>query len=351
MHWPHSLNASSTHDTKRSEDVRARLNVLSEIPGEWEKCLVRWQRLNQRHKTQVAENAVPALGDEVMLYQTLLGAWPLDQDEESKFLDRVQEFLKKAVREAKVHSSWIRPDRAYEDAFLRFATAIFHEGGQDLFREDFLRFQRKIAWYGALNALSQVLIKITAPGVPDFYQGCEIWDFTMVDPDNRRPVDFRRRIRMLEEIRKAQSESQQQLLHGILSNWQDGRIKLYLTDRALDFRRANADVYKDGAYLPLHVHGEKLVNVCSFARHRDGHWCITVAPRLTTRLGAVGRPPLGVKVWRDTSLRLPASAPEVWQNTLTGERVKSEITSDGEMILPLSQLMKRFPVALLSASV
>ena len=349
LHWPHSMNASSTHDTKRSEDVRGRLNVLSELPGEWEKCLLRWCRLNQHHKTEVDGNAVPAPGEEVMLYQTLLGAWPMDQDEESNFLDRVQEFLKKAVREAKVHSGWIRPDQAYEDAFLRFAKAIFHKE-QGSFTEDFLRFQQKVAWYGALNALSQVLIKITAPGLPDFYQGCEIWDFAMVDPDNRRPVDFRRRIRMLEEIRKAHSESHQHLLHDILSNWRDGRIKLYITDRALDFRRANTHVYEEGDYLPLDVRGEKQSSVCSFARHRGGHWCITVAPRLTTQLGTVGRPPLGEKAWRDTSLCLPAeSAPQVWQNILTGERVKAEFASGGEKILRLSQIMKRFPLALLGA--
>jgi (1->4)-alpha-D-glucan 1-alpha-D-glucosylmutase len=348
--WPYSMNATSTHDTKRGEDVRARINVLSEIPEEWEKHLLRWRRLNQRHKTEVHGIPVPAPSEEVLLYQTLLGAWPLDPSEEETFSGRVQEFLKKAVREAKIYSGWIRPDEAHEDALWRFADSIFRtlhtESGP--FRQDFLRFQRKIAWHGALNSLSQVLIKITVPGVPDFYQGSELWDLSMVDPDNRRPVDFRRRIQMLEEIRTEHSEHSQRLLRDMLLKWQDGRIKLYLTDRALDFRRAHAEVYLEGDYTPLAVRGPKQASVCAFARHRDEHWCVTVAPRLTTQLVAAGRMPLGRAVWRETSLQLPEAAPESWHNVLTGDGLTASPDPGGLKTLALAEVLKRFPIALLS---
>ena len=347
--WPHAMNATSTHDTKRSEDVRARINVLSEIPREWERCLLRWRRLNQRHKTSVKGGRAPAAGDEVMLYQTLLGAWPLQEEDEPGFVERVQEFLKKAVREAKVHSGWIRPDEAYEDALCKFAQEILRSG-EDSFREDFLRLQRKIAWHGALNSLSQVLVKITAPGLPDFYQGSELWDLSMVDPDNRRAVDFQLRVQMLEAIRKLRGKNPREFLREISASWKNGRIKLYLTDTALEVRRANIGLYQDGAYIPLLAQGEKKECVCSFARQRQDRWCVTVAPRLTTRLASVGRMPLGRRAWSDTSIQLPLSAPADWQNAFTGERVQAAATPNGHRVLLLADVMKRFPLALLSAS-
>lgn len=349
QHWPHSISASSTHDTKRSEDARARINVLSELPREWEKCLSRWSRLNRPHKSVVDGIDVPTHAEESLLYQTLLGAWPFDPIEEQGFLERVQEFLTKAVREAKVHSGWARRNEAHEKALLRFAAKIITPGA-DSFREDFLRFQRKIAWHGALNSLSQLLIKITAPGVPDFYQGCELWDFSMVDPDNRRPVDFRKRIQMLEDLRKQQSSHPMRLLREVLSGWQDGRIKLYLTDRALDFRRFHAEIYADGDYTPLDTSGAKQQNVCAFARHKNGQWCVTVAPRLTTQLAPAGRMPLGDAAWQDTALHLPSGAPLSWQDAITGEKVSAASAKDGSRILRLSEVLRRFPVALLSAN-
>jgi (1->4)-alpha-D-glucan 1-alpha-D-glucosylmutase len=349
IHWPHSMNASSTHDTKRTEDVRARINVLSELSREWEKCLFRWRRLNQHLKTEVDGVAVPAPGEEVLLYQTLLGAWPFDSSEEPAFIKRVQEFLTKAVREAKTYSSWVRQNVAHEDALSRFAEDIFR-ADPDVFRQDFLRFQRKIAWYGALNSLSQLLIKITAPGVPDFYQGCELWDLSLVDPDNRRPVDFRKRIQMLEDLRKRHSDKPSNLVREMLSSWQDGRVKLYLIDRALDFRRVHAEVYLGGSYTPMDAYGAKSANVCAFARHKGLRWCLTAVPRLTTQLAPLGRLPLGKAAWQDTVLQLPEGAPDSWQNVLTGERVLATQASDGRRILALADVFKRFPVALLDAA-
>lgn len=340
------MNATSTHDTKRSEDVRARLNVLSEVVNEWEKCLSRWSAWNKPLHTDVRGVSVPTPSEESMLYQTMLGAWPLEDDAEPDFLERVQTFLGKAVREAKVHSSWIRPNEAHEQALTHFLQGAF---GADAtaFRKDFARLQHRISWYGMLNALSQVLVKITSPGVPDFYQGCELWDLSMVDPDNRRPVDFRRRIQLLEEVRRAHSEKPRLLLRQILVNWKDGRVKLYLTDRALECRIAHAAVYHDGAYTPLQASGSLRPNVCAFARHLEQRWCITVAPRLYTQIARTGRMPLGKSAWQDTTLPLPAAAPDAWKDALTGAKLPTVNGPDGARHLVLADVFKHFPVALL----
>ena len=345
-HWPHSMNASSTHDTKRSEDVRARINVLSERPREWEKCLFRWSKMNRRHKTTVDGIEVPTPDEESLIYQTLLGAWPFEAAEEPAFLERVQQFLIKAVREAKIYSRWTRQNEAHEKALLNFTAEIL-AAGADSFREDFLRFQRKIAWHGALNSLSQLLIKITAPGVPDFYQGCELWDLNLVDPDNRRPVDFRKRMQMLEDLRKEQSARLRKVLREILSGWQDGRLKLFLCDRALEFRRMHADLFAGGDYVPLAASGPRAANVFAFARRGKGLWSLTVAPRLTTQLAPAGRPPLGKTVWQETMLALPEDAPQTWQNSLTGDRLSSAPAAQGGRVLLLAEVLQRFPAALL----
>lgn len=348
-HWPHSMNATSTHDTKRGEDVRARINVLSELPDEWEKCLTRWSRFNRRHKTVVYGIEVPTPAEESLVYQTLLGAWPFDPGEEQAFLERVQQFLTKAVREAKMYSRWTRQNEPHEKALLRFAAEILN-AGEGSFRTDFLRLQRKLAWHGALNSLSQLLIKITAPGVPDFYQGSELWDLSLVDPDNRRPIDFLKRIQLLGDLRKAQSARPLQLLREISSAWHDGRIKLHLTDRALEFRRLHAEVYAEGKYLPLDCSGARKLNLCAFARTKNKEWCITLAPRLTTQLAPAGRMPLGETAWQDTALQLPPDAPSSWQNALTGEEIAAAALVDDKRILRVSDILKRFPVALLYAN-
>ncbi|HEV2137092.1 MAG TPA: malto-oligosyltrehalose synthase [Terracidiphilus sp.] len=348
-HWPHTMNATSTHDTKRSEDVRARINVLSEFPQEWEKCLARWSKLNRRHKTEVDGIEVPTPAEESLLYQTLLGAWPFDASEEHAFLERVQQFLTKAVREAKVYSRWTQQNEPHEKAWLSFAAEIFNSSAGS-FRQEFLRFQRKIAWHGALNSLSQLLIKITAPGVPDFYQGSELWDLSLVDPDNRRPVDFRKRIQMLEDLRKEQSARPRRLLREILTGWRDGRVKLYVTDKALEFRRLRASVYEDGDYLPLDCCGVWQSNVFAFARKKKEHWCLTIVPRFTTRLAPSGRMPLGSTVWQDTFISLPDHAPQSWQSMLTSDKISAGSETGGKRALRLSDILDHFPVALLEAN-
>jgi (1->4)-alpha-D-glucan 1-alpha-D-glucosylmutase len=199
-HWPHTLNATTTHDTKRSEDVRARINVLSEIPDEWEKRLMRWRDWNHGRKHVVEGTPVPTPNEEIMLYQTMLGAWPLREDGVPDFQQRLQEYMIKATREAMVHTKWTVPNVKHEKALVDFISAIMKPSPGNEFLNDFLRFQQDVAFYGALNSLSQVLIKVAFPGVPDFYQGSELWDLRLVDPDNRGPVDFEERSAGLHQV-------------------------------------------------------------------------------------------------------------------------------------------------------
>jgi (1->4)-alpha-D-glucan 1-alpha-D-glucosylmutase len=346
--WPYALNATSTHDTKRSEDVRARINVLSELAGEWEKRLRRWSRWNRRKKAAVNGAATPAPAEEALIYQTLLGAWPLESEDQAGFIDRLKCFLVKAAREAKTNSDWLHPNQAHEEALLGFAEAILAPSKDNRFLPDFLRFHEVISFHGALNSLSQVLFKITAPGAPDLYQGSELWDFSLVDPDNRRPVDYRKRIALLESLRRQETENRRGLLKDMVAGWQDGRIKLYLTDKALDFRRAHAPLFLDGEYIPVETAGAKRENVVAFCRRHQDAWSLTVAPRWTTQLASAPRAPLGERAWLDTALHLPEGAPLAWRDVLTLETVSNRRFDDGGRILLLRHVLRRLPVALLT---
>jgi (1->4)-alpha-D-glucan 1-alpha-D-glucosylmutase len=347
-YWPYSLNATSTHDTKRSEDVRARINVLSELPGEWRMSLRRWSRWNRTQKRKIGDKQVPTPAEEVLIYQTMLGAWPLDPGEVSGFAERLRCFLVKAAREAKDHSGWLRPNPAHEDALVGFVESILAPAASNRFLRDFLRFQERLASHGVLNALSQVLIKITAPGVPDIYQGTELWDLSLVDSDNRRPVDYRKRMALLEELRRRETANRSELLSEMVSDWKDGRIKLYLTDKALDFRRAHAEVFLRGDYFPVQAAGEKQDHVIAFCRRHEGSWVLTVAPRWTTQLTSARRAPFGEHAWRDTTLRLPEGSPLVWQDVLTGMSVKARKSDDGGYVVKVGDILSWFPVALLT---
>lgn len=342
LHWPYSLNATSTHDTKRSEDMRARINVLSELPAEWQQCLSRWSRWNAIHKRQVNGYDVPRPAEEVLIYQTLLGVWPLEPTA-GELLKRLQIFLVKACREAKTDSNWLQPNEAHESALTGFAESILTPSATNRFLPDFLKFQKRIAFHGAFNALSQVLIKIAAPGVPDFYQGMEIWDFSLVDPDNRRPIDYAKRIALWEELRRNETENRPRTIRQIVSGWRDGRIKLFLTDKALDFRRAQAELFVHGEYLPLEVTGSKQDHVIAFGRRIGDRWALAIAPRWTAQLTSGSRPPLGEKVWLDTAVLLPQGAPDSWLIVLTG----ASLVGDGGGKLFLRGILSEFPVALL----
>jgi (1->4)-alpha-D-glucan 1-alpha-D-glucosylmutase len=347
---PHGMNATSTHDTKRSEDVRARINVLSELPREWEKCLFLWSHWNGEKKRRIGGRPVPDRNEEVLVYQTLLGAWPFEKSEIPSFVERVKEYLVKAVREAKVYTRWDRPNPPHEAAVRDFVDSILEDKGENRFPENFLLFQKKIAPYGALNSLSQVLLKIACPGVPDFYQGTELWDFSLVDPDNRRPVDFPKRALLLNELQIRESGGAAPLLREIVSRWEDGRIKLFLTYKALNFRKRHRDLFLSGSYRPLPVSGAKKEHVLAFAREHCGFWTIAAVPRLATRLVSPGEFPLGPDAWGTRGgLLLPEGSPDRWVNALTGEEI-SAFAAEGGRTLFMNEVFRLFPVALLSGS-
>ena len=298
--WPHTMNATSTHDTKRSEDVRARIHVLSEIAEEWEREVKKWARMN----APLQKNGVPHPNEELLVYQTLAGAWPIDEA-------RLHTFLEKAAREAKTHSSWIKVDEAYESALKEFASALLRH---DTFVASFQRFHRRIAFHGFLNSLAQVVVKVCSPGVPDFYQGTELWDFSLVDPDNRRPVDYAHRARLVASPGTP---------HEMLRNWQDGRIKLFVTSRALAARRRFA-----GA--PYRAVDTGTPHAVAFLRGDD---TLVTVPRLTATLVKPPDLPLG-DVWAGHALPVEGR----WRNIFTGETLDS---------LELRNVFASFPVAIL----
>jgi len=340
--WPATMNATSTHDTKRSEDVRARLNVLTEIPQLWHQKLQTWRAWHAPRKGIRNGAPVPDANEEIFIYQTLLGAWPLDPAEVPEFQERLRAYLIKALREAKVHSRWIEPRQDYEQAVLAFVDDILNETPGNVFLPDFLAFQEQLAYFGALNSLSQVLLKITAPGVPDIYQGTELWDFSLVDPDNRRPVDFSRRQRMLQELQAREAAGDPALPGELLAAWRDGRVKLFLTYKALLIRQSSRELFAAGDYLPLEVAGPAREHVVAFARHRKDQWVIVAAGRFFARLTTPAHPPVGEAVWQQTRLLLPAAAPGNWREELGGRLI-----AGGTEGLPLAAVFAQLPVALL----
>jgi len=311
--WPFTMNAGSTHDTKRSEDVRARINVLSEFPKEWATRLKRWRRWNR------AESG-PDENEQILIYQTLLGAWPIEPA-------RLKQYVRKALREAKVHTSWTDIDAAYEQRVLEFVDRILDRTRSAEFLEDFEAFQKKIAFYGALSSLAQTVLRMTAPGAPDFYQGSEIWQYHLADPDNRRPVDFERRRRMLEELKSGAS------CEDLLKTWEDGRIRMYVIWKTLNFRRSRPDLFLRGDYQPLRASGRASDHVVAFARRYQDDWVITAVPRLVARLPRPGR-------WRDSVIDLPEGAPQQWKNILTDETISAPLAA--------ARVFGRVPLAVLS---
>jgi (1->4)-alpha-D-glucan 1-alpha-D-glucosylmutase len=335
--YPHGLSATSTHDTKRGEDVRARINVLSEIPDEWRRRVSLWQKLNRSHRTTVDAQPTPGANTEYLIYQTLVGAWPIG-------VERLRAYLSKAIHEAKSHTSWINPNTRYDDAITRFAEAILDPARSSPFLEDFVPFQARVAHYGAFNSLAQTLVKITAPGVPDFYQGSELWDLNLVDPDNRRPVDWQLRQNMLEELTRAVDTAPDQAAFAqeLIERKDDGRVKLYLIRQALACRRAHATLFGDGEYRPLGSRGPLAEHVLGFARVAKEAIALTIVPRLLGRRG-IEELPFSKTYWGDeTRLLVPPEAGPRLVNRLTGERL-----AVGRGALLLADVFARFPVALL----
>lgn len=330
-----SLNATATHDNKRGEDVRARINVLSEMPKEWERKIRYWHKLNYKYKTKLKDRSAPDDNDEYLLYQTLIGTYPFETDRLSQYHERIKAYLVKAVREAKVHTAWLRPDLDYEQAFTRFFTHIMRPGSE--FMRDFLPFQQRIADYGIINSLSQVLLKMTLPGVPDFYQGCELWDFSLVDPDNRRPVDFEYRRSILQHMKK--EDGQRRYRECLWKESEKGWIKLYLIWKTLEIRRKFKHVFDEGEYLPLRVAGRQKNSIIAFLRKHESCWIMAAVPRLLTGFMQESLTPAQAE-WGDTSILLHPEAPESWTNVMTDgmERFNGRI--------PAAVIFKSFPVGL-----
>lgn len=339
-HCLHAMNTTATHDTKRGEDARMRLNVLTEMPDEWDRAIRDWRKTTSRRRV-VRGSKVPDKNDEYFLYQSLIAFWPLQERDREGFAERLKDYTIKAVREAKVHTAWLKPDEEYENAYLQFIDRLLAEGNDNRFLESFLPFCKKITWHGMLNSLGQTLIKFTAPGVPDIYQGNELWDFDMVDPDNRCPVDYRFRANSLEYIRGRLPTDRDGLLDELMNSMYDGRIKLFLTHRTLAARSDQPDVFISGDYRPLEATGKCERNVVAYARRAGDRWALAVLPRLTVGLVEENEFPVGEAVWGDTMIELPEQIPESFTDYLTGRRL------DLEGKLRLAELFEHLPWALL----
>ncbi|MDT8452586.1 MAG: malto-oligosyltrehalose synthase [Gammaproteobacteria bacterium] len=369
QNWPHAMLSSSTHDSKRSEDVRARINLLSELPAEWRSQVRRWARLNRSKKRLLDGRQAPSSNDEYLLYQTLLGTWPLesmDAVEMAYFRDRIKDYMLKAVKEAKVFTSWVNSDPDYENAITDFVEAVLNESDKNPFLAEFIAFQRPLSHLGLYNSLAQTLLKLTAPGVPDIYQGNELWDFSLVDPDNRRPVDYARREALLAQLRDTleAKPSPLQLADELMQNLSDGRAKLYLIWRCLQLRREQPALFADGDYQPLTVTGIHADHVCAFARSHGGQRAVIVVPRLLYQLTAdadlLDAGMWDEEIWGDTVIQMPEPN---WHNHFTGQSLQAVIeivTGNGDKnaaenkdaetdswSLPVSRVLSHFPVALL----
>ena len=352
--WPESLVATATHDTKRGEDVRARINVLSEVPAAWAAEVRRWRALNRRFKTDVDGRAAPDANDEYLLYQTLVGAWPAREDDGSleALRPRLIAYMEKATKEAKRHTSWVNASAAYDAAVREFVAGLLAPGGA--FLDAFLPFQRRVAAHGAVNSLAQTLLKITAPGIPDLYQGTELWDLSLVDPDNRRPVDFAHRRALLDALQarlaadRTSAADLTRLCAELLERWTDGRVKLYLTHRALTLRRRRRRLFAAGEYRSLMPGGRHADHMVALARLEGPDAVIVAVPRLTARLaGLTGRFALGEDAWEQTWVALDDHRlAGAYRDRFTGRRVTSE-RHDGGVVLPVPALFRHFPVALL----
>jgi (1->4)-alpha-D-glucan 1-alpha-D-glucosylmutase len=327
--WPASLNATSTHDTKRSEDARARINVLSELAAVWIACVQEWRALHAPLRCQVQDLEAPDGNDELLIYQTLIGAWPLEEPAPD-FEPRVRECLLKSMREAKQRTTWRAPNPAYEAAILDFVSAII-QPAHCAFRSGFLRLQSLTSFYGALNSLSQLVLKLGAPGIPDFYQGTELWSLTMVDPDNRRPVDYAARRRALDSLPT----------DGIDPHWRAGALKMLIMKRGLQLRNEQPALFQQGTYTPVRVLGDRARNLIAFERRLQNQRALFLAPRFYTELNRPGER-MTPGLWGETTLEMNDAS--LWRNLLTGQ--ECALTAQPRVATILTDL----PVAILTTT-
>ena len=337
--WPSSLLATSTHDTKRSEDVRARMLAISEIPQLWGRSLQKWRTANRRFKKEIDEAEAPDAGEEYLLYQTLLGTWPVDVDGvaapsvSKEFVSRIQGYMAKALKEAKLNTSWIQPNENWDNAMVEFVARILEAGPPNKFLPAFLPVAQEIARLGAINSLAQITIKFTAPGVPDVYQGTELWDDSLVDPDNRRAVDYGRRREMLRQIENVPPRD-------LMRCWADGRIKLGLTQRLLHLRRDKAELFREGNYEAINFGGAFADCAIGFVRRHGERAIVVIVPRLSLR---VGFPPVGER-WQDTHAILPSGLSGL-RDIFSDREVRAENSQ-----LKLSEAMSQLPFAVFGNS-
>ena len=338
--WPHTLNCTATHDTKRGEDARARLAVLSEMSEIWMAAADRW--FSSLKALDAADPFLMQVDSATHLFflQTMAGAWPED-DDSGAFGDRLIDYMVKVAREAKTRSSWLEPDHDYERALTDLIRFSCDGEGAALFQKCFSTIIAALRFHGLVNSLEQLLLKVTCPGVPDFYQGTELFDLSLVDPDNRRPVDYALRQALLGELERKGAD-RLQVAAELASAWPDARAKMYVTSRALSLRRTHTELFRKGDYEPLYADGAHRNQVCAFARRHRSTWVVVVVPLRSLTLTGINRLPLGTAAWGAESLTLPSRHPASFENVLTGERVGL----DGGH-LPLSEVFRTFPVALL----
>jgi (1->4)-alpha-D-glucan 1-alpha-D-glucosylmutase len=357
--WPGTMLATMTHDAKRGEDMRARLAALSEIADDWIKKAILWRRINRRAKPRIDLVPAPEPNDEYLLYQTLVASWPIaftgqaapPADALAAYRARLQEYMVKAIREAKTRSAWIRPDASYEEAMARFIERLLDPVTGAAFLAEFVPFQERIARLGVINGLAQTLLRLTCPGVPDTYQGSELWDLRLVDPDNRRAVDYARRVELLDELERTFAHpgnaEPRDLARELALKWQDGAVKLFVIWRALALRRANPELFARGSYVPLRTEGPLARQLCGYARIHNGGAALVVVPRL---IAGVGGEDFAALPWSDTRIFVNADTNRpVFRNVFTDERFTLEPRRGGGGALPAQRLFAHFPIALLAA--
>jgi (1->4)-alpha-D-glucan 1-alpha-D-glucosylmutase len=353
--WPWEMISTATHDTKLGEDVRARLNVLSELHDEWGREVAGWMRINRSHRSLLEGEPAPERNDEYRFYQALVGIWPPDVREADDgappdIVERLQAYMLKAVKEAKLHTSWLTPNPGYEDAVARFVQGALSDRK---FVRSFLPIQRRVAAAGMINSLAQVTLKIGSPGVPDFYQGTELWDLSLVDPDNRRPVDFDRRRQLLSEMDQVLAldvEARQAAIAARFQDWHEGAVKLLLTAAGLRLRREWADVFLSGTYLPLETESTVSASLVAFARVLDDRVALFVAPRLSASLlDREHQLPVGGHCWKTSRVLLPPElAQRAFRNEVTGAELRP-VATESQAWLFAGQLFDTLPVAIIRA--
>jgi (1->4)-alpha-D-glucan 1-alpha-D-glucosylmutase len=347
--WPLEMTAGSTHDTKRGEDARARINVISELPEEWRAHVAKWNAINSRAHAAFGGGVAPDRNDEWLYYQALVGAWPAEKlgtpvpkTASPQTLERMRTYMLKAMKEAKRHTSWVTENQEYEQAVMAFVESTLVGETAERFLASFVPLQRRLAWFGMINSLSQLVLRIGSPGVPDIYQGSELWNFSLVDPDNRQPVDFEVRQKLLREVQSAARAE-------LLEEWPDGRVKLYTLTRALRFRREHPQLFIHGEYEGLSGDVED-PHVIAFSRRHADEEVIVLVPRfVAAMMGGVPRAPLGIERWRMTSVRLPRRLSRSrLTNVFTNEAVEPLVHRDVPWLL-LGNAFQSWPVALLHA--